>query len=108
MTPQERTIANLDGDPMTGYEQQTAFDGDATTRLDLLLFKDGDASTRSGSDHLRDGNAVNRLGEDHHQAAASAEAKQATLDARDEATAQVRKKVLPSPWNTPSPRPKGY
>lgn len=63
-TAQEQTIANLDGDPMTGYEQQVAFDGDPTTRASLRFWRDGNILNDPDRVNAFNGNGIHRPNED--------------------------------------------
>lgn len=105
-TQHDITASNLDGDAMTGYQQQTAFDGDPSTRADLFFSRDGNPLNDPARAQAFDGNAVNRPGDDLHGVATDARRREELDDvepADEEMQPAKPRSRLPSPFDAPSP-----
>lgn len=121
-TAQEQTVANLDGDPMTGYDQQVAFDGDPSTRASLRFWRDGNILNDPDRVNAFNGNGVHRPNDDpegsRHQRTQELESRleedltkdlrAQELRARAEQSREFverRKTNLPTPFDRRAPSP---
>lgn len=117
-TQQEISDAERDGDPMTGLAVQTAFDGSAIDEARLRANFDGDAMTHDPSEGSAqeiaaaalDGNPMTRPAKQssHVSDAIDQVERRHSNDSNPFEGENRRVSRLPTPWDMPSPRPRGY